>query len=391
MFAKPNFHPAQAEANRRIQAFKGKHVILNVGRFWGKNYLLAPYAINTIGRQQVKSVWLDLEHSNNLEMQEIIENADIGNVFSYRHSSPLDIRYGKGKMVFHSFHNKKAMRGKNRFKVSFINEAAYIPDAEWYGTISQTLNMPERVYYASTPCNQWWADLCAEAQNDPENYLYIHGVSEESPYIDREKYEKDRLALPPNIFRREYLAEFVDNMGAVFSNLDQFFTLEDYAEPTRTNYAGIDFAALSDFTVIHILNQFGQTVYHDRFNQLDWSEIQARLIEPLRRFNCIAYAEDNGVGAPIVQQIKKESGLRVFAWTSTNARKSELVGQLNIALRSGKLQTLIKLKDLRGEMANYKYKTSEAGNLIYSHAQGYHDDEVDALFLANHCLNMKKQ
>lgn len=386
MFARPNFHPAQAEANRRIQAFRGKYVVLNLGRFWGKNYLLAPYAINEIGRNQTKSVWLDIEHSNNLEMQEIIENADVGNLFDYRHSSPLDIRYGKAKMVFHSFQNKKAMRGKNRYETSFINEAAYIPDIDWYGTISQTLNMPNRVYLASTPCNQWWADFCETAKNDPTNYLYIHGTSVENPHLDLIKLESDRLSMPPNIFRREYLAEFVDNMGGVFTELDRFFALDDFAQPTEVNYAGIDLAALSDFTVIHILNEFGQTVYHDRFNRLDWSEIESRLIEPLQRFNCICFAEDNGVGASTVQAIKKESGQRVFAFTSTNEKKSKAIGQLNLSLRSGKLQTVKTLSTLRTEMINFKYKISESGNTLYSHAVGYHDDEVDALFLANHCL-----
>jgi hypothetical protein len=43
----------------------------------------------------------------------------------------------------------------------------------------------------------------------------------DTPYMQKEEIDDARLTLPPNIFKQEYLAEFLDSGGEVFTNISR--------------------------------------------------------------------------------------------------------------------------------------------------------------------------
>ena len=207
--------------------------------------------------------------------------------------------------------------------------------------------------------------------------------SSENPFINQADIETARQELPERAFRQEYLAEFIDDSGGVFTRVrernvqDYDYSEYDGAEPY---YLGVDFARHEDYTVIIALDSDGQLCHFDRVRQTGWPQIQRRIERAYATYpgqTKVDATRDNKIIGDL-----EDSGVAVDPVTFTAATKRDLIENLAAALENGEV-LIPDIPELINELEIFEYETTRAGNVRYGAPEGFHDDCVDALALAN--------
>jgi len=146
---------------------------------------------------------------------------------------------------------------------------------------------------------------------------------------------------------------------------------------------GVDLARLRDYTVIDVLDEGGNQVYMDRFNEIDWKIQRERIKFQAQRYNNALIVL---VGDPIYQDLV-DMGLNVHPYKFTNESKKQLIQALMLSLEQEKI-AILKKDDINGkvqfsEMVIFEYEMTSSGLIRYNAPEGYHDDCVIGLALAN--------
>ena len=179
---------------------------------------------------------------------------------------------GDSRILFLSADNPESILGLG-FRGMVVDEAARIPPEVWQYTIrptlAQTLGLALLI---STPSGRgWFYDLFTRGKDaEEQDYASFHFPSNSNPYFPAEEWEEARRTLPADVFRQEYLAEFIEDSAGVFRNVDD--CLHD-ADPVRVDdvVIGCDLAKHTDFTVLVAMDRkSGQCLAMDRFNNLAW-------------------------------------------------------------------------------------------------------------------------
>lgn len=297
-----------------------------------------------------------------------------------------------GVIDFWTLENKDAGRGRKYYRV-VIDEAAKVSGlwGIWTAAIRPTLtDYKGDAWFLSTPKgrNDFWR-LFAMGQ-DPllTEWSCWQLPTVDNPFIDPAEIEAARKDLPEDIFRQEYLAEFLED-GTVFSNLTQAATAEeqrykDYNLGHRY-VMGVDLARLEDFTVITVIDtDRNEHCFTERFNQIDWPVQVRRIKDIAKRFDVDSMVVDQtGVGDVIVQQLQEELGLTVTGITLNNDNKAELIDTLKLAFEKGTLKILDD-QVLMNELMAFEATRTPGGRIRYAAPAGYHDDCVMSLALALH-------
>lgn len=204
---------------------------------------------------------------------------------------------------------------------------------------------------------------------------------------------EQRRYIPDDIYRQEYLAEFIDGGGSVFRHIDRMFSLDNFAAPGARHFAGADLGATDDRTVVVILNERGEMVYFKRFEiaeQNDAELLIPALAEILSMFpRTEAFVEIN-FNRAILDALRGRHRLTgAFAFNTTNQTKAEAVGTLIDAIDNA-LIAAPRIDVLRAELENYQVSTTSVQrHPSYSAPPGQHDDCVMALAFAVKLLSNK--
>jgi hypothetical protein len=146
---------------------------------------------------------------------------------------------------------------------------------------------------------------------------------------------------------------------------------------------GVDLARLRDFSVLIVMDRERKNVvYFERFNKIDWAVQYARMIDVGRRYKAQLIMDSTGIGDPIVETIRA-SGLQVEPYKiGGSAAKQQLIEKLRVNIENGRI-SYPNIPILIRELENYEYELSETGIVRYSAPEGFHDDAVISLALAN--------
>lgn len=293
--------------------------------------------------------------------------------------------------------NKDTARGR-KYDGVVIDEAAFIPNTEyvWNGVIRPTIADTQGFAVLSSSTNgrnqffKWY-----QYGLDPTNteWKSFHHPSSDNPDMTAEELESIRRETPDLYFRQEYLAEFLENEGAVFRRIGENAILEALTstypriaiEPIMEHryVFGVDWAMKNDFTVISVMDkETGQQVAMDRFNQVDWALQRGRLTALAAKYQPeVIYAESNSIGNPNIEALQRD-GLPVQGFETTGTSKPMLIENLVLAFEQDEIKVL---NDdiLKGELMAYERTVSaHTGRSQYSAPDGMHDDMVIALALA---------
>tara|TARA_R100000656_G_scaffold102618_1_gene74643 strand:+ start:21 stop:614 length:594 start_codon:yes stop_codon:yes gene_type:complete len=155
-------------------------------------------------------------------------------------------------------------------------------------------------------------------------------------------------------------------------------------EEMNPKYGGLDLAQRVDNSALvvleleeGVLNQVGQKVWP----HIDYEKIFQSLtkINEIEKFNKICY-DRTGVGDAVAKLINPAMRKICRPTVLTIKKKFELITLVKGLFNEKKLK--IHDRDLFREITEQEVVTSDAGNLLYRHPEGFHDDRFWGLALA---------
>lgn len=312
---------------------------------------------------------------------------------------------GGGAIDFWSMEDPDSGRGR-RYARAVIDEAAKASHLEhaWTQTVRPTLtDYKGDAWFLSTPQGRDYFWQLYQKGLDPTETAFAcwQMPTRANPYIDPAEIEEARLILPARAFNQEYLAEFLEDGGAVFRYISEAkgAARQSQAIPYHLYVIGCDWAQVDDFSVFTVIDcTTREVVYVDRSNHVDYLLQIDRLRALCERFQPdIVVSEKTGnlalsdflrratykretVDTTTKQWITRESTLPIHDFNTTNETKSEIVQALALAFERRE----IKIPDDRVLIAELEAFTSErlpSGKIRYSAPEGLHDDMVMSLAL----------
>ena len=370
----PALHPGQREVLRRRRRF----TTLACGRRWGKTrfgtalclkyaadrkraWWVAPtYKVARVGWRGIRSLVREMPGAQLSETDKLLTLANGGSVQVRSADDPDSLR-GEG------------------LDLAVIDEAAFVKESAWHESLRPALSDRKgSALFISTPKgrNWFWRQFITE----DEQFKSFQFPTVSNPYIDPAEVEDARRHLPERIFQQEYLAEFLDDAGAVFRKIMDAI---DRATPGSGSYVmGVDWGKHEDFTVLTVIEEHsGHVVAMDRFNQIDYA-VQLGRLEPLveRYRPRVILAESNAMGEPLIEQLQRR-GMPVESFATTQQSKAQIVEALALAFERGEVS--IPSDDvLVNELQAYEMERLPSGKMRYNAPQGMHDDTVISLALA---------
>ena len=313
--------------------------------------------------------------------------------------------------------NPDSIRGFG-FRGLVIDEAAAVPVDVWnYAlrpTLAQTLGWG---VFISTPAGRnWFYDMFTRGVERQEGFRSFTFPSNVSPYFPAKEWNEAKATLPEDVFRQEYMAEFLEDSAGVFRGVDGCLVAageDSLTEAQRRNViVGCDIAKHTDWTVLIAMDaKTGLCLEMERFNQLDWPLQKERIAAFVRRWNALLVMDATGVGDPVYDDLRRVLP-RVEGFKITAQTKRELVQGLMVAVEQRRVMwpagnginhegtkgtkelgiggTLNAQRStlnatwevLTAEMRRYEYEIGPTGQVSYAAPSGYHDDCVMALALA---------
>lgn len=321
-----------------------------------------------------------------------------------------------GEVTVRSADDPNSLRGEGLDFV-VLDECAYMSEAAWNEALRPALSDRQgKAMFISTPKGRNWfwrrfqegltttygkpdaidlgngfAELQVEEIGEWKSWRFPTSTN---PHIAPEEIEAARLSLPENIFNQEYLAEFLENDGAVFRKVYDAATAERTQQPHQhhghTIYFGVDWGKQNDFTVvIGLCRECRQMVMMDRFNQIDYAFQRKRLHDHVHRWKPVGVLpERNSMGEPIIEELQRE-GMNILTgpdyrpgYFTSATTKPQLIEDLSLAIERGDL-AIMDDPVLVGELLAYERSVSKSGRPTYNAPEGMHDDTVMALALAH--------
>jgi predicted phage terminase large subunit-like protein len=312
----PKLHPAQQEILENAKRFN----TVCCGRRFGKNVLLENIIVTNalqgkrVGHLEptfsdIAEVWRDI----NQLLKPAIKNSN---------GSEMRIELNTGGIIeFWSLQSYDSIRGR-KYHVVTLNEAAksrYLEDA-WKFAIRPTLtDYKGDAWFFSTPKGE---DYFKELHfKEDQNWYHVSKTSYDNPKLDAKEIDDARFDLPELVFRQEYLAEFVTNIGTRLNKTHiKYFDLDNVNLNELDIVMGIDLAisqkTTADYTVILTLAKnrksgdiFVLDVFRDRLN-FNQTMLKIEEIEKIFKPKTIAI-EQVAYQAAIVQELIRTTKLNV--------------------------------------------------------------------------------
>jgi hypothetical protein len=208
--------------------------------------------------------------------------------------------------------------------------------------------------------------------------------------------ERMRRRLPTNVFKQEYLAEFLESGASYFRLIDEAhdgLPVPEKRDPAARYACGLDFGHADDYTVLVVVQASPRpmrVVFMLRFDPMPWPLTKARALEVFRAWNADAIIDATPSGAPsevITASFKPEwTRITGFDFREGGGRE-DLLANLAIMLETEELR-LPGTKDkpvypmLKAELEGFQYEVLPSGRARAQKGRGLNDDCCMALGLA---------
>ena len=398
----PYLHQKSVIDELRDSKGTGKVVVCKSSRQKGKSYMVANlllyYAINY---SNTKNYCLSPSFKQAKNIYQTIVDAIIkSGVVKAKNKTDLIITLINGSTInFKSAEQREQLRG---YTADFlcIDEAAYIPDSIFYLVLPWVDAKKAPLLMVSSPFVkngfffQYYSYGLERSHNtvtiDWSDDIYKESIEK---ILSASKLEEYRQVLPHNVFLTEYLGEWLDDEGTVFTNIKACVKNVEI-KPTDKLFVGIDYSnqGENDYTVISVFNQNGNQVMLNYFNNtspLRQIQLIVKQLEPYASQISIICCESNSIGTPYSELIKEKSQIlaqKVVLFNTSNTSKNAGVLNLQTAMENGEVSILDDEKQ-KNEFsyfsATYNPKTR---NVSYAAPQGLHDDIVMATVFAYDAL-----
>ena len=301
---------------------------------------------------------------------------------------------GGGSLELMSLEDSDAGRGRKYHRV-IIDEAAMCRNLceAWENAIRPTLtDYSGDAWFLSSPKGRnYFYELYQRGINEQKDWASFQMPTACNPFINPNEIEDARQDLPERVFSQEYLAEFLDNSGGVFRNINECVYQIESVEALRNTkkiddgrayIIGVDLARVEDFTVITVIDaKERKVVAIDRFNQIEYLVQLERLVRISEQFkHAPILIESNNTGIAFIE-IAQRRGLSVRAFQTTNASKAEIIEKLAVAFEQQQI-SIPNYEPLISELMAFDQERLSSGAIRYSAPAGQHDDCVMSLAIA---------
>lgn len=275
-----------------------------------------------------------------------------------------------------------AVRGR-KYARAVVDEAAMVPwlAEAWQHAIRPTLtDYKGDGWLLSTPkgLNHFF-ECFTRGQDESSEWKSWQMPTTANPFIDPAEVEAARRELPEDVFRQEYLAEFLSNQGAVFRNILACLCAQSTTPDAHKGHfivGGIDWAQKADYTCCSVFCvTCKQELELDHYNKIDW-QLQRGRVRSLNDKWGVKYwlAETNSIGSPNLEALVAE-GLPAYGFETTQNSKHAMIQSLALAFERTEAQWLPD-PVAKTELQAYEVTISKNGRPSYSAPEGLHDDTV---------------
>lgn len=384
-----------------------KTVVVKSSRQKGKSFMIANILLYfALNWNKTKNICVSptLKQAKNI-YKTIMDAIEKTGIVKNSNATDLEITFINRSIIrFLSAEMGESLRGYTVTGILCIDECCYISD-EVFNTIKPWVDYNKSpILMVSTPYVKqgfFW-----------QYYNYgLEGVNkvitvdwcdpkfkkEMDKILPPERLEEYRKTMPANKFKSEYLGEWLDDDGTVF------IQFKDCAKdvqilPNDKLFVGIDWAmgGGNDDTAVAIINDKGEQVFLDYFNNLTPTQQIDRIVEdlnPYMRQIVVIQPELNSLGGVLTDNLKErlQGRARIEGFNTTNQSKNELVMDLQTAFEQKTITILNDSKQMRElsfYTAEYNPKTK---NVSYNAPLGLNDDLCIALMLAYNAYKNKKR
>ncbi len=379
------FTPRTSQAE--LFAARERFLVVDAGRRWGKSTAGLNWLLEGVCKDGGLHWWLAPVYAQSkMAFRELELAAKKGGADASLKKSQTEMRVefpNSAVIEFKSADNPDTLRGSGLKRV-VIDEAARVRRDVWEEVVRPAVSdTGGRVMFISTPKGKnWFYELHTRGQDTlhPDFRSWTWPTAD-NPKVPAEDIEQARQSLPVDVFKQEYLAEFLDNNAGVFRNVKACLgAVREAPVAGQSYFGGLDLARLTDFTVLTILDGDGRQVFWDRFNLLDWAVQKQRIITTCQRYGAQLLLDSTGIGDPIYDDLMR-AGLNVSGYKFTNESKKKLIEGLMLAFEQTRIRVLDEAVQTN-ELDIFEYTIGQSGIVRYSAPEGYHDDCVIALALA---------
>lgn len=302
-------------------------------------------------------------------------------------SVPPSITLTNGtKYSFRSGDGKLRGRGLD---IIVVDESGDVPTRAWKKDLRASLSDTggDAIFIGTPKGRDWFWESFNRGRDDayPE-WASFQFPTYANPHIEDSEVESARMELPERVFRQEYLAEFMEDEGAVFGAVEdrnaKDYNLDDI-DGVAPYTIGVDLARRDAYTVVAVIDAEGTTVDFGRWRGSSWAKIGRNLKRIFERNTPgTAYLDANRDNAIIEQLTRNVTGVTIERFNFTRGNKADIVENLAARLETADVVYPSSLSQVTAELKAYEYDTTEAGNVTYGAPDSYHDDCVDAFALA---------
>ena len=361
------------------------------GRRWGKTFMGGTIAV-TAAASGGRVAWVAPIYRNGKPLFEFAVNA-----VAHLRKFGVKIRLSErtitfpngGFLAIYSGDSADAMRG-DHFDLVILDEASRMERQVFFNVVRPTLaDTRGSALFLSTPFgNNWFKEIFFTGRNpDEKDWQSWHYPTSANPIASiREEFEEARKHSTEREFREEWLAEFLDDAGVVFRNVDQVCTATVETPYPGAFVMGVDWGRHDDYTVITVFDvERRRMVDMTKFTEIGWDIQRSRLKSMYYKWNPLQiHAEENSFGGPQIEQLRNE-GLPMIPFKTTGTSKGPLINYLALCLEQESV-TLLNDEGLKQELKVYQMERTASGNFKYSAPSGFHDDMVIATALSTHGL-----
>lgn len=311
--------------------------------------------------------------------------------------SNLELTFINGSVIkFGSAQQADSLRGftvKNT-GLLVVDEAAFCSDDVFYQILVPTTNVfKSDIFIVSTPKFKrgFFYNLYTKGLEGDGKVISVDwNKYDTSKFLPNETLELYRQEMPRLAFQSEFLAEFIDGEGSVFTDFKRSFG--HYTLQTNLDTViGVDWGTGTgnDNTVLTVgqlkdgkIGISEQVVFNDKNAKETISEI-VKLVNRLKDKgiqNIEIVVEKNSIGNVYGQLLMDAipESIQFTYFNTTNKSKDRIVKQLITVFENNRI-VLPDDPKLSTELALYSCTISSTGQPVYNAPSGMHDDRVMSL------------
>lgn len=397
--------PHQKAVHDAILNKKDRVVIVKSKRQCGKSYmalnLLLWYAIN-YNKSTNMLVSITLAQSRKI-FKELVNAVERSGIIKKKNEQTLEIEFVNGSIIYFksSEQGTDALRGYTiKMGILILDECSFLSEDLLQAVLPFVSVYRSPILMLSTPKFKncfFYRYFQMGLDQTQKKYISIDwNEYDTSEFLSKENLEEYKKILPINQYKTEFLGEFLDDDGVVFTNYRNCVK-SDKNPIKRGIVMGVDWGTGQgqDYTSISILNENCEQVGYHSFNNLNTTQTIDYITNVIKQYKDVVelvLCEDNSIGTPMTELLRQSNPhINIETATTTNKSKADMVSQLQVAFENETI-TLQKNEKQLNEIGSYECTFNpKTKNVTYNAPQGLHDDDVMSLMLALQAFKLKNK